>query len=62
MRTSLLCYVIGALILNGVCCSSSPLKKDIVAQLVDLRSADKGSKTWNKYQTKEEVKSQDCLL
>lgn len=49
-------HVISDLILNGVCCSSSLLKEDIVAQLEDLRRADKGPITWNKYQTKEEVK------
>lgn len=34
----------------------SRLNKDIVAQLEDLRSADKGPITWNRCQTKEEVK------
>lgn len=48
---TLLC--ISDLILNGVCCSSSRLKEDIVAQLEDLSSTDKGPITWNKYQTKE---------
>lgn len=43
--------------MNGVCCSSSHLKEDIAAELEDLRSADKGPITWNKYQTKEEVKT-----
>lgn len=45
------------LILNGVCCCSSRLKEGIVAQLEDLRSANKGPTTWNNYQTKGEVKT-----
>lgn len=45
------------LILNGICCSSSHLKEGIVAQLEDLRSANKGPITCNNYQTKEEVKT-----
>lgn len=45
------------LILNGICCSSSHLKEGIVAQLEDLRSANKGPITCNNYQTKEVKKT-----